>query len=219
MICIIVARKNSKRLKNKNKKLFGQKTLIERTIETAIKIKNLDDILLSTDDEDIIKIAESYDILCPWKRPKHLSNDNAKTEDVIIHAVKWYENNIKKIKNIIILQPTSPFRSLKLINNAINNYLFQKSKYPVIGISPEKFLKSNKNLYYIKKKYLTNFKQASSKRKFFINGSLYIISKKLLFKNKKIVNFPAIPSISYLLKYSIDIDTIQDFKFALKFIK
>lgn len=219
MICIVVARKNSKRLKNKNKMLFGNNTLIEKTIETALKIKQIDDILLSTDDEDIINIAKKYDIICPWKRPAYLSGSKAKTEDVIMHAVKWYEINIRKISNIIIFQPTSPFRNLTLIKKSINKYLNLKSKFPVIGISPEIYLKSKKNLYSIENNYLINKSLNLNRKKYFINGNLYIISKKLLFQTNKIVNFPAIPALNKSIKYSIDIDTIDDFRFALKFIK
>ena len=71
-LAIIPARKNSSRLKHKNKKKLMGMPLIEYTIKTAKKISLFEDILVSTDDNDIIKIAKKNKVLAPWIRPKKL---------------------------------------------------------------------------------------------------------------------------------------------------
>ena len=86
-------------------------------ISFEIKLNFLDISLV------IKKSALKHKLICPWLRPKRLSSDETKSIDVIIHAIKWYEKNYHKINTIILLQPTSPFRKVKDLNNALNIYV------------------------------------------------------------------------------------------------
>jgi N-acylneuraminate cytidylyltransferase len=74
-LAIITARKNSKRLKNKNKKTLGSKPLVSWTIDFAKKLKIFNHILITTDDADIFDIAKKKNILTPWLRPKKFATD------------------------------------------------------------------------------------------------------------------------------------------------
>ena len=94
-LIIIPARKNSVRLKNKNILKIGNKTLIEHSIIFAKKISTNTNILVSTDSKKIREISLRKKILCPWLRPKNLSTSKALTEDVVLHALNWFEKKKK----------------------------------------------------------------------------------------------------------------------------
>ena len=93
ILAIIPARKNSKRIKNKNKILLKNKKLIEHTFIVAKKSKLFTKILLTTDDEELIKLSKKYNILAPWVRPKKISDDFSPSHKAVIHAYDWYEKN------------------------------------------------------------------------------------------------------------------------------
>ena len=77
VLAIITARQGSKRLKKKNIKILGRKPLVNWTIDFAKNINFFDDILITTDDFEILNIAKKKNILAPWLRPKKLATDKA----------------------------------------------------------------------------------------------------------------------------------------------
>ena len=95
-IAIIPARQGSKRIKGKNIKNFLGKPIISYAIKKAISSKLFDYVIVSTDSSKIQKISENYGAKVFFKRPKKISNDKAKTQDVIIHSLDWF-----KKKNIL----------------------------------------------------------------------------------------------------------------------
>ena len=210
-LIIIPARKNSRRIKNKNILTLGKKKLVEYTIDFALKITDPKNICVSTDSIKIKKIAKKYNLYCPKLRPKNLSTANTSSADVCINEIKNYENFYKtKIKYIVLLQPTSPFRSVSLFNKTKKIFLKnQRPTYAVSKISNKKYLYSNKK----------NFFLSNNKSYFEINGSMYFISKRDILKKKSFFLFKNFNvSIFKSKKYSIDIDTIYDFEHAKKFI-
>ena len=104
---IVVARSNSKRLKNKNTLKYKKKMLIENAFESAKKSKFIDDIILSSESEKIIKLAKKIGYNVPFKRPNNLSKDNIGAAKVVLHALKKIKDNYDYV---ILLQPTSPLR-------------------------------------------------------------------------------------------------------------
>ena len=94
-IAIIPARGGSKRIKNKNIKEFHGKPIIAWSIETALKSKCFDKIIVSTDSEKIKKIAEKYGAEIPFLRPKNLSDDYTPTAPVISHSIKYLEKRLQ----------------------------------------------------------------------------------------------------------------------------
>ncbi len=199
-IILILARKNSKRLKNKNlKKVKNNKKLIDYTLEIAKQIKNINDIITSTDNKKLIRhINKNYKSIKILERPNYLSRDNTTSYASAKHAINWYEKNIAKINNIILLQPTSPFRNLRNINRKFKIFC-NGDDLSLVSVSPIKFNKKtlNKNNLIINKNY-------------FINGNFYFIKKKSLFKNKSFVNNHTKFTICNNFQESIDIDTIKD---------
>lgn len=125
---IICARGGSKGIPGKNKAIVAGNPLIAYTLEAAKECDYFDDIIVSTDDEEIMKIAGDYDIPAPFKRPEHLSKDNTSKIDVIRHAVEWAENNWHKKYDIIIdLSVVSPLRTVEDIKNSIEMLINEKA--------------------------------------------------------------------------------------------
>ena len=201
-IVLILARKNSKRLKNKNFKSIKKNFyLIDYTLKTANKIKNIDNILISTDDEKIINhVNENYKNIITLIRPKYLARGKSSSYSSSIHAIKWYSKNISKLDNIILLQPTSPFRVVSKINLAFDLFFKNKEK-SIVSVSPYKFLKKNKS----------DVNKITIKQKqFYINGNFYITNLLNLKKFKSFHSKKSSYFINNTFKESIDIDTRYD---------
>ena len=115
-LILIPARGGSKRIPKKNIKLFNGKPLIQWTLEAAINSGISSDICVSTDCEETKSIATSMGADVPFTRPKALSGDKAKSIDVALHALSYY----KDTQSIILLQPTSPLRTSKHLENFYN---------------------------------------------------------------------------------------------------
>jgi pseudaminic acid cytidylyltransferase len=95
-IAIIPARGGSKRIPKKNIKDFLGKPIIAYSIEMAISCKLFNKVIVSTDDEEIKDVAIKYGAEVPFIRPKEIADDFTGTHEVIGHAVKWLEDNVKK---------------------------------------------------------------------------------------------------------------------------
>ncbi len=222
MLAIVPARRGSKEIKGKNTKIFNGKPLISWTIETLQKSKKIDHIIVSTDDEKVVNICKSYNIVIPRLRPKRLCKDNSLAIDVYKYCINEYNKNIRKnIKNFLVALPTSPLRTAKDINNSIN--LFEKLK-PDSLISCTKnntpmewLLKINKSNK-IKKVFEKTNKQSNYNRQrtietYIPNGSIYIFNYEKLVKNN---SYYTHNTLAYIMpeKRSVDIDNINDFKYA-----
>ena len=118
---LIPARGGSKGVPRKNIKTIFGKPLIAWTIERALESEKLDKVVVSTDDNEIAEISRHYgaDVLM---RPAELATDTASTQDVMVHALKNFPADA-----LVLLQPTSPYRSAGLIDRCIN--AFDKNGY------------------------------------------------------------------------------------------
>mgnify|MGYP005656611395 FL=1 len=92
-LCVIPARGGSKRIPKKNIKHFHGKPIIAYSIEVAKEAQCFDRIIVSTDDNEIKKIAEEFGAEVPFMRPKELSDDFTGTGEVIEHAITWLRKN------------------------------------------------------------------------------------------------------------------------------
>ena len=202
ILAIIPARKNSRRVKFKNKKKLGHKTLIEYSIDVAKKIKYFNNILVTTDDEDIINICKKKNILAPWIRPKSLSGPNVSSYRTIKHATQWYEKNIEKIDLIFLLQPTSPFRTKKNILESLKFLKLLDYQNSIVSVSLKKIKDINNKFFNLYK----------------ANGSIYIIKKIDLYKYKSFINPKSVPFVINNEKEALDIDYPKDWIKAVKYI-
>ncbi len=215
---LVIARKGSKGVKNKNIKNFKGKPLAKWTLEAAKKSKYLSHVLVSTDSMQIINLAKKMKLDAPFDRPKKLSTDKAKIGSVIFHAVKWIKKNRnEKYDYLMLLQATSPYRNYLHIDNALK-YFFSipKNKADNLVSVTEAPIKTGWIMK--KKKYNLEFvfkNKASFRQKlpdFYIpNGAIYLCNLKK-FKG----SFYTKKTISYVMKkkYSLDIDDLKDFKYT-----
>ncbi|MCP4264243.1 MAG: acylneuraminate cytidylyltransferase family protein [Candidatus Brocadiaceae bacterium] len=119
---IIAARGGSKRIPRKNIREINGKPLVYYTIMAAKESRYLTDLILSSDDEEIIQYAKSQMVEVPFRRPDELANDEASSIDVVIHALDFMEE-YKSIKYdyTCLLEPTSPLRRSIDIDTLLEN--------------------------------------------------------------------------------------------------
>ena len=118
-ICIIPARGGSKRIPRKNIKEFLGKPLIAYSIETALKSELFDDVIVSSDDDAIIKIANKYGASTPFIRPKELSDDFSNTGDVLKHTLKFLKENGKEYNFVCTIYATAPMLQVKYLKEGL----------------------------------------------------------------------------------------------------
>jgi len=195
ILCIICARSGSKGIPGKNKAIVAGKPLIAYTLETAKECDYFDDIIVSTDDEEIIKFASDYGITAPFKRPEHLSGDDTSKIDVIRHAVEWVGNNWHKKYDIIVdLSVVSPLRTVEDIKNSIELLIIEKADN-VFSVSPPyrnpyynmvEIIDGNIKLVKDPPKKITRRQDAPIV--YDMNDSIYVWWKKILFEKDTTFN-------------------------------
>lgn len=120
---IIPARGGSKGIPGKNIKLLGGKPLIEYSIEAARKAGASDEsIILSTDSSNIAQVARDLGLAVDYIRPAHLATDTAGSREVILDAMDWADKQNIPYDCVVLLQPTSPFRTADDITEALELY-------------------------------------------------------------------------------------------------
>ena len=156
VLAIIPARKGSKGIKKKNHLELNNKSLVEIAIQEAQKSKIIDRLILSSNDKSLIKkIAKKKfrKVEIPFIRPENISTDKSSSYSVLKHAYKWLKENDNWIADIIVLlQPTTPFRTKKIIDDVLRLLISNKKSDAVITFTDVEyppywmFKKKNKKL-------------------------------------------------------------------------
>ena len=119
VLAVVPARAGSKRVPKKNVRPLLGIPLVCRSILHAINASKIDDIVVTTDDKEVIEIAKRYSCTI-IKRPAYLADDSATTIDVVKHTIEYLKNQGKNYDAIVLLQPTVPFRAPNLIDKSIS---------------------------------------------------------------------------------------------------
>ena len=219
ILALITARGGSKRIPNKNIKNLCGKPLIEWSLSTLKGIDNICDILVSTDNESIAELSSKAGAMVPWLRPKHLAEDSSSSVDVSIHALTWYQKHHGDIDGLLLIQPTSPFRTKETILKGIELFKNNDTK-SVISFSPARdhpfwcFEQSDG----LMKKYINSGDQHLRSQDlppaYVTNGAFYLIAPKNLIRNKSFYKGDIVPLIMKNEIESIDIDTQWDWEIA-----
>lgn len=218
---IITARGGSKGILRKNIKKLAGKPLIQYTFNVVKKSRLLNRCIVSTDSDEIIEYSKSEDLEVPFKRPKELARDESKSIDTLIHAVKYLKNKEDYEPDYVItLQPTSPLRLAKDIDNAINLIKNDKKADSLVSIVKVPHNYHLDSIMILKNKYLKNYHQhAKIKRRqelstlYARNGAAIYITKLELLMERKILGNYCLPYIMPKER-SIDIDDMFDWKIA-----
>ena len=214
VLAIITARKNSQRIKRKNRLKIDGENLVARTHNFAKKIKFIKKTILTTNDIFFINKKKDSSLVI-IKRPEKLSRKNSSSVNAILHATKFFEKNFFKFEAVLLLQPTSPFRSMKSINQGYKLFKKFNGKYSVISVS--KTQDPRKRNFNISKNRLTYDKNI--KNEYQINGNFYFASIKFLKKNKSFFrNNMTLPIFQKNKKLYLDIDTKSDYLLAKSFL-
>ena len=227
VLAIIPARGGSKGIPKKNIIELNGKPLIQYTIDVAKESKGIDKIFLSSDNDEIIKVVNTLGVSSNYKRPKIFADDNAKTVDVVIDALEWLKESEDYVPDVIlILQPTSPLRLSKDIDNAIIQFS-KSTKECLVSVHemiehPYECVKgiSSDNWEYLEKQrdYKTR-RQDYSEKFYYINGAIYLVNvdffkKHRVFIQEKNTDFYIMPH-----ERGIDIDDYSDLRQAKFFLK
>lgn len=221
-LVIIPARKGSKGVPFKNKRILGNKSLIEYTIEAATAVFDKKWICVTTNDEDIIEIAGKHDVRPPFIRPEELATDTASSQDVIMHAVDFYEKQGFDFDTVVLLQATSPFRSAKHLTEALK--LYHQGLDMLVSVCESKanpyynLFEENEEGFLEKSKRGNFTRRQDCPQVFEYNGAIYIINKASL-KAKKTGEFTKVMKYEMDSLHSHDIDTEYDWMIAEQLLK
>ncbi|MEA2051169.1 MAG: acylneuraminate cytidylyltransferase family protein [Campylobacterota bacterium] len=220
ILAIIPARGGSKRLPRKNILNLNGKPILAYTIEASLQSKYITKTIVTSDDAEILDISKKYgsEVI---KRPDHLASDTATSFDAIKHTILSQNENYDYT---ILLQPTSPLRTTKHIDEAIK-LLIEKNADAVIStcevdhpVQWNMKIKEDLDISEFVKNIDTNRSQDQTKH-YRLNGAIYIANTKKLLGNKTFFLTKNIYSYIMDKKDSVDIDDEYDFLIAEAFIK
>lgn len=132
IIAIIPARGGSKGVPHKNIKPLLGKPLVLWTVEQAQKSRLIDTLFVSTDDTEIARLCKKCGVEIPFLRPEEFARDDSPTLDAITHTLSSFEKAGKKFDIIVLLEPTSPLRKSRDIDNAISSFLNHSPDYDAL---------------------------------------------------------------------------------------
>ncbi len=215
---LIPARAGSKGLPGKNIKLLNNKPLFLYSVDFVREIiSEGDEICVSTNDDELIEIAEKSGVKIHFKRPENLSTDTASSQEVIIHALDYFENLNKHFDSVLLLQPTSPFRIKEDFEKMKNKYSSECDMLVSVKESKENpyftLFEENENGFLSKSKESDFTRRQDCPNVYAFNGSMYLINT-ISLRNMPISNFKKIKKIIMPEKRSVDIDTLADWALA-----
>lgn len=214
LLAVIPARGGSKRLPRKNLLPLGGKPLIRWSLEVARDSGVVDHLVVSSDDREILAEARAFGAI-PLQRPEDLATDAATTSDVLLHALDWLGARGIRPKQVMLLQPTSPLRTVEDILGAIA--LFEdKHANGIVSVSEAAHsplwcntLDRDGRLDRFLGVAAVKAKSQALPTYYCINGAIYLTSVSVFRKHKSFV----VPNCyAYIMpaERSVDIDTAWD---------
>ena len=216
-IAIITARGGSKRIPRKNIKDFLGKPIIAYSIEAALQSGVFDEVMVSTDDEEIAEIARKYGANVPFLRSEATSNDFATTLDVLTEVLDSYKAIGKQYDIFACIYPTAPFITSERLKNAFN--LLQRnngnSVVPVVKYSfpPQRaFVERDGFIVYQYPEFALKRSQ-DLEPIYHDSGQFYICKTDSYLKDGKVISDKSVPFV--LPEEEVqDIDTLSDWVIA-----
>ena len=214
-LAIIPARGGSKRLPHKNVLDLNGKPLIAYSIEAGLNSSYIDKVVVTSDDDEILTISKKYGAVT-INRPDELASDAATTFDAIKHTV----DNCEKYDYIVLLQPTSPLRNEKHLDEAVE-LLESKKSNAVVSVcemehSPlwSNTLDESLSMAGFLKDEALNKRSQDLEKYYRLNGAIYICKTEKLLEEKSFFLKENIYAYVMDRENSIDIDEEIDFKIA-----
>lgn len=223
ILAIIPARGGSKGLPRKNILSLYGKPLIAHSICAALDSKYINRVIVSTEDEEIARIARAYGAQIPFMRPMELAGDKTSGMEPILHTLEKLSEYERYYPDItVLLQPTSPLRTVKHIDDAVTLFLDHMQEFDsLISVTPlEHPVLWNKVMYVdgkLEDDIQHEHKKAQNRQDILeiyrLNGAIYIAKTDSLMQAK---DFEMERTMGYRMeiKDSVDIDTQLDFEWA-----
>lgn len=223
---IIPARGGSKGIPNKNIVELGGKPLIEYTIEAALSSKYLTHCIVSTDSEKIALVAKNSGATVPFMRPANLAADTTQSLPVVLHALKYMEKDNGFLYDaVVMLQPTTPLRRSKDIDNALE-LLFASNADSVISVVDVganhplrmKRIIDGRLINYVDQGHEDMRPRQDLPSVYIRNGAIYAVSRQTLMNNE---SFSGANSMAYEMPNhcSVNIDEMSDLILAEKYLE
>ncbi len=216
ILAVVPARGGSKGVPGKNIRLLGNKPLIGYTLKTAMSVGMIDDLIVSTDDNDISDVANRYGVEV-LHRPSEFATDNSSTESVIIHVLDKMSENGRNYDVVLVLEPTSPFRSIETIVQTIKLFS-NKDVDSVLAVR-----ETRENIGNIIGNIFVPINPEAPRRRqlrkpmYVESSTIYAVRTDYLLKYKTLVSSKWTP-ILVTEGESIDINIEHDFKIAESYI-
>lgn len=219
IVALIPARGGSKRLPGKNIRPLGGKPLIAWSIEAALAAGCLEAVLVSTDDQAIADAARQAGARVPGLRPAELATDQASSVDVALHALDGWEREQGPVDGLMLLQPTSPFRTLETIRLAAARFA-ENGGAPLVGVSPAAThpawcfrIESGQLQPFLPREQMATRSQDLPPA-YAISGAMYVIGPETLRREKSFMPPGARPFLIDDPYQTLDIDTAWDWSLA-----
>ena len=218
VLVVIPARGGSKGIPYKIIKSLNGKPLICYSIDVARQFTVDENICVTTDDDKIIEVVEHYGLKVPFKRPDYLATDICGSNEVIQHAWQFYADKGKRYDAVLLLQPTSPFRKVEFLKDAVALYddsIDMVTSVKLSSCNPyyDGFEENAEGLLIISKGDGTIERRQDAPSVWQQNGSIYVINAKSLME-KGLAHFTKIRKYAMPELYSVDIDNPFDWKVA-----
>lgn len=216
-IAIITARGGSKRIPKKNIKYFLGRPIIQYSIEAAINSNCFDEIMVSTDDDEIARIAASFGAKIPFKRSVETSNDHSTTAEVLIEVLNEYKKIGQEFKYCCCIYPTAPFITKEKLNDAFNELINTGAEtlVPVVkfGFPILRSFKINEGLLKMNWPEYMNSRSQDLPIAFHDCGQFYFFEVESFLKHKKLFTEFSVPFEMPESEVQ-DIDNEEDWKVA-----
>jgi N-acylneuraminate cytidylyltransferase len=225
VLAIITARGGSKGIPNKNMKIIGESPLIKYSIDSLNDSKLVTTKIVSTDNDIIGKYCLDNGVDFPFVRPENLANDSAKSIDVLTHAINFYKNNDQLFDYVLLIQPTTPFRTKGIIDQSISKLILSQ-KNTLISVKKVNH-QYNPNWQFklsTEDDSLISYEKTITSRRqdlddtFIRDGSIYLVKCDFLLKENSFFD----KSIEYIIDHdapNINIDTHDDLFKANQYVK
>ncbi|MEG0700769.1 MAG: acylneuraminate cytidylyltransferase family protein [Muribaculaceae bacterium] len=220
---VIPARGGSKGIPGKNIKLLAGRPLIAYSIDVARKLADDVDICVSTDDAKIVAVVESMGLKVPFMRPDSLATDRSGTYEVLIHALDFYANKGIIYDTIVLLQPTSPFRTAEDVRQCIEKYTPQIDMVVSVKEASSNpyyncFEVNDKGYLHISKGDGLYTRRQDAPKAWEYNGAVYVINSTSL-RKMHLGQFTHLIMREMPSNRSIDLDTSTDWLIAETLLK
>ncbi|WP_026520085.1 MULTISPECIES: pseudaminic acid cytidylyltransferase [unclassified Butyrivibrio] len=216
-LAMITARGGSKRIPRKNIKEFNGKPIIAYSIEAALASGVFDEVMVSTDDEEIAEIAKKYGAKVPFFRSEKTANDFATTVDVIEEVLNTYKERGEEFDIFCCIYPTAPFITAKRLKDAVEELAKSDadSLIPVVRFSypPQRAMEVHDGKLVFRQPENLSKRSQDLEPHFHDAGQFYVVRSESFFKNRGIMVGDILPMELSELEVQ-DIDNEVDWKLA-----